>query len=202
MSCHDKSDSLRDVAIDVLSVDRKLDEIFEQYKSEIMGTIYFLYAGSESMSKIAYEKLRKRCSRCYENSRIGNPHAWVFRILYNLAFETVGNSKTKRRKNPGTAHEKESSEIKSDEEAMILTRRKILRDALLNLRFSERAVFLLRQNGGLSYEQIARATGFSEADVRAQMKTAIDALVRASDSFSNGVQKQSVSDSEPNEVKE
>ena len=54
----------------------------------------------------------------------------------------------------------------------------------LDFPFHERAVFLLRQNGGLSYEQIARVTGRSLAEVKTLMKDALFKLVDALERFS------------------
>ena len=51
-----------------------------------------------------------------------------------------------------------------------------LRTALLRLRPEEQEVFLLRQNGGLSYEQIAAATTLPLGTVKTRMRSAIQQL--------------------------
>ena len=51
-----------------------------------------------------------------------------------------------------------------------------LRRALLRLRPEEQEVFLLRQNGGLSYEQIAAAISLPLGTVKTRMRAAIQQL--------------------------
>lgn len=187
LSRHEKTDSDLASEISRLSADRRLDDVFEQYKSELLGTIYFLYSASDSASKLALEKLRKRCSRNYENSRIGDVRSWVFRVLYTLAFESVGNAKPKRRKSIATVELFSAWEGEPDES----NRREqiaYLRSVLLDLSFNERAVFLLRQNGGLTYDEIARTTGLTFEQVRSTMKKTVFRLAGELDTFSRTLQ--------------
>lgn len=51
-----------------------------------------------------------------------------------------------------------------------------LRQAVLRLRPKEQEVFLLRQNGNLTYEQIAEATGMPIGTVKTRMRAAINRL--------------------------
>ena len=51
-----------------------------------------------------------------------------------------------------------------------------LRDALTRLRPEEREVFLLRQNGELTYEQIAEQRGAPVGTVKTQMRAALQKL--------------------------
>ncbi len=183
MSHHEKPTEKFGFASSSLSDDLKLDDVFEQYKSEILGVVYFLYGASESAATLAYEKLRERCSRNYANSKISDLHAWVFRVLYNLAYEAVGNVKPRRHKN-ASGSSPELDGLSSNEEATARARRKFLQEVFLDFPFHERAVFLLRQNGGLSYEQIARVTGRSLAEVKTLMKDALFKLVDALERFS------------------
>lgn len=175
-----------------LSADRKLDVVFEQCRAEIMGTIYFLYSSSESVSKSVYEKLKRRCSRNYANSRIGDLRSWVFRVLYTLAFESVGNVKPKRRKLSKNA---ELTSIVNDtsavpDESLARARSVFLSDVFAELSFVERAVFLLRQNGNLSYVEISRTTGLSLEQVHSLMKKTVLRLAEASDLFSSSLHER------------
>ena len=52
----------------------------------------------------------------------------------------------------------------------------LLRQALMTLRPEEQEVFLLRQNGGLSYPQIAEATALPLGTVKTRMRAAIQRL--------------------------
>ena len=51
-----------------------------------------------------------------------------------------------------------------------------LRKAVLKLRPKEQEVFLLKQNGNLTYEQIAQATGMPLGTVKTRMRAAISNL--------------------------
>ena len=176
-----------------LSVDRKLDDVFEQCKTEIIGTIFFLCASSENASRSVYEKLKGRCSRSYENSRIGDLRSWVFRVLYTLAFESFGNVKPKRRKLSDEAKLASvlKDEVEASDESKDRARATFFKDVFTELTFNERAVFLLRQNGGLSYDEIARTTGLSSEQVRSLMKKTIFRLAEASESFSSSFLRKS-----------
>ena len=54
-----------------------------------------------------------------------------------------------------------------------------LQQAVLQLRAEEQEVFLLRQNGSLTYEQIAEATSIPLGTVKTRMRTAIRQLREA-----------------------
>ena len=62
-------------------------------------------------------------------------------------------------------------QIVEDEESLRRIRR-----ALLDLRPEEKEVFLLRQNGELTYEQIAELRGVPVSTVKTQMRTALEKL--------------------------
>jgi RNA polymerase sigma-70 factor (ECF subfamily) len=51
-----------------------------------------------------------------------------------------------------------------------------LREALMNLRPEEKEVFLLRQNGELTYEQIAELHNRPVGTVKTQMRSALQKL--------------------------
>ena len=51
-----------------------------------------------------------------------------------------------------------------------------LRRAILELREEEKEVFLLRQNGELTYEQIAEMRSCPVSTVKTQMRTALEKL--------------------------
>ena len=53
---------------------------------------------------------------------------------------------------------------------------KRLRKAILDLRLEEKEVFLLRQNGEMTYEQIAEIRRCPVGTVKSQMRTALDKL--------------------------
>ncbi len=52
----------------------------------------------------------------------------------------------------------------------------LIRKALLRLRSEEQAVFLLRQNGELTYEQISESLGIPVGTVKTRMRLALSKL--------------------------
>jgi RNA polymerase sigma-70 factor (ECF subfamily) len=59
------------------------------------------------------------------------------------------------------------------EEQEVLQR---LRQAIMNLRPDEKEVFLLRQNGDLTYDQIAEIRGSPVGTIKTQMRSALQKL--------------------------
>jgi RNA polymerase sigma-70 factor (ECF subfamily) len=53
-----------------------------------------------------------------------------------------------------------------------------LRQAILHLRADEKEVFLLRQNGDLTYDQIAEIRGSPVGTIKTQMRSALQKLRR------------------------
>jgi RNA polymerase sigma-70 factor (ECF subfamily) len=66
-------------------------------------------------------------------------------------------------------------------EAVVVQREQLerMRQAILHLRPEEQEVFLLRQNGTLTYEQIAETMAVPLGTIKARMRTAIHKLQAA-----------------------
>jgi RNA polymerase sigma-70 factor (ECF subfamily) len=105
---------------------------------------------------------------------VQNLRAWIFRVGLNTARD-VQRSGWAKRARPLIAEEvflpaKETSPADTLEDQETIHR---LRQALLDLRPEEREVFLLRQNGELTYEQIAELRDVPVGTVKTQMRTAL-----------------------------
>ena len=108
---------------------------------------------------------------------IHNLRAWIFRVALNAAKDLLRSAWRRRTKSfqgveimeiVSTAeprHEMENQEFLQQ-----------IRQALLDLRPEEKEVFLLRQNGELSYEQIAEISNRSVGTVKIQMRHALQKL--------------------------
>jgi RNA polymerase sigma-70 factor (ECF subfamily) len=70
-----------------------------------------------------------------------------------------------------TGHEATPAQALEDKEAI-----ERLRRAILDLREEEKEVFLLRQNGELTYEQIAEVRCCPVGTVKTQMRSALEKL--------------------------
>jgi RNA polymerase sigma-70 factor, ECF subfamily len=88
--------------------------------------------------------------------------AWVFRIARNLALNRVRDS----RRRPTTTAVFETPTPPTQELATAL------REALATLPAADRAVFLMREAAGLSYEEIAHASDLTVDAVRSRLHRA------------------------------
>ena len=94
--------------------------------------------------------------------------------------EVTGRNAWRRRAKPLAANPVQSetsapSPVEAAERREDLDR---LRGALLELRPEEKAVFLLRQNGDLTYDEIAELRRCPVGTVKTQMRTALQKLRR------------------------
>ncbi len=119
-----------------------------------------------------------RCWRAQQGlSEIRDLRAWIFRVGLNAA-KDLQRSSWRRRVKPllgenimQLADGAAPPQIVEDEESLRRIRR-----ALLDLRPEEKEVFLLRQNGDLTYEQIAQMRQCPIGTVKTQMRSALEKL--------------------------
>jgi RNA polymerase sigma-70 factor (ECF subfamily) len=108
---------------------------------------------------------------------IVNLRAWIFRVGFNTA-KDMQRSAWNRKAKPLKGEEftmvgREPAPGQTLEHKESLDR---LRRAILDLREEEKEVFLLRQNGDLTYEQIAELRQCPVGTVKTQMRSALEKL--------------------------
>src|SRR5438270_5561482 len=152
---------------------------FTDLRDELVSTLWFMLGNPEDAQDIAQEVFL-RCWRAQESlPEIRDLRAWIFRVGLNAA-KDLRRSAWRRRVKPllgedimqladGTA----PAQIVEDQESL-----RRIRQALLDLRPEEKEVFLLRQNGELTYEQIAQMRKCPIGTVKTQMRTALEKLRR------------------------
>jgi RNA polymerase sigma-70 factor (ECF subfamily) len=108
---------------------------------------------------------------------VQNLRAWIFRVGLNAA-KDFQRSAWNRRSRPlpeddlmAPARDESPGQSLEDREAL-----ERLRAAIADLRQEEKEVFLLRQNGNLTYEQIAEVRGAPVGTVKTQMRAALQKL--------------------------
>jgi len=152
---------------------------FNDLRDELISTLVYLLGNRDDAMDAAQEAFLK-CWRARATiDEVQNLRAWVFRVAMNTARDqqrSAWNRRVKpligeelmiagREEAPGVAVE--------DQETLDLLRR-----ALLDLRPEEKEVFLLRQNGNLTYEQIAEIRSAPVGTVKTQMRSALIKLRR------------------------
>lgn len=155
-----------------------LEEAFGRYQDELLGTLYYL-VGNREDAQDAYQEAFVRCWRHRETvPRVANLRAWIFRIALNLGRD-VRSTAWRRRRKPLPEDESVLDARPKDEPEAEYSRREklaVLRRHLLELQAEEQEVFLLRQNGQMSYDEIARTLGVPIGTVATRMRLAVTKL--------------------------
>lgn len=150
---------------------------FNDLRDELVSTLFYLLGNRQDAEDAAQEAFYK-CWRSQAGlPAVQNLRAWIFRVGLNTA-KDMQRSAWHRRSRPFLGDEtmlvdRQEPPGTAMEERETLDR---LRRALLELRQEEKEVFLLRQNGGLTYEQIAEIRQAPVGTVKTQMRSAIQKL--------------------------
>ncbi len=152
---------------------------FNALRADLVSTLYFLLGNHDDAQDAAQDAFLK-CWRSRDSlADVRNVRAWIFRVGLNAA-KDLQRSAWRRRAKPltdagGVEGFVVQTAADSLEEKESLQR---LRDALQRLRPDEQAVFLLRQNGDLTYEEIAEIRRSPVGTVKTQMRAALHKLRR------------------------
>jgi RNA polymerase sigma-70 factor (ECF subfamily) len=151
---------------------------FNDLRDELVSTLWFVLGSREDAHDIAQEAFL-RCWRTQEDvPEIHNLRAWIFRVGLNAA-KDLQRSAWRRRVKPLFGAETMPLSVTSVSPCQSLEEQESveqLRQALLCLRPEEKEVFLLRQNGELTYEQIAELHDRPVGTVKTQMRSALQKL--------------------------
>jgi RNA polymerase sigma-70 factor (ECF subfamily) len=152
---------------------------FNEVRTELVSTLYFLLGNHEDAQDAAQDAFLK-CWRTKDSLlEVRNLRAWIFRVALNAAKDLQRSAWRRRAKplheNAGQDAMFEINPAQSLEEQETLEQ---LRQALVDLRAEEKAVFLLRQNGDLTYEEIAEIRRCPVGTVKTQMRAAMFKLRR------------------------
>jgi RNA polymerase sigma-70 factor (ECF subfamily) len=157
--------------------EQALVRAFNEFRDELISTLMFLLGNRDDAQDAAQEAFLK-CWRSRAGlGDIQNLRAWVFRVGLNAA-KDMQRSAWNRRAKPLMGEETMMATRETSAEAAVENREDLdrLRRAILDLRTEEKEVFLLRQNGGLTYEQIAEIRHSPVGTVKTQMRAALQKL--------------------------
>jgi RNA polymerase sigma-70 factor (ECF subfamily) len=154
----------------------RLEETFVRFQAELLGTLYYLVGNMED----ARDALQETFVKCWRHrdglAEIENLKAWIFQIALNTGRDL--RSSAWRRRRQALPDGEPMPDTDTSPQADLEHREQLarLRDAVRDLRPEEQEVFLLRQNGGLTYEQIAAAINIPPGTVKTRMRLALGKL--------------------------
>lgn len=155
-----------------------LEEAFLRHQDELFGTLRYLVGNADDARDALQEAFLKCWRHRQEVPGVQNLKAWMFRIALNTGRDVRSTAWRRRRQSlhDGEALLPAAEEADGVERSEEVAR---VRTALGELRREEQEVFLLRQNGDLTYEQIAEATGLPVGTVKTRMRLALEKLRKA-----------------------
>ena len=157
--------------------EERLVGAFNELRDELITTLVFVLGNREDAKDAAQDAFIKCWNAREQLPQVINLRAWIFRVCFNTA-KDLQRSAWHRRARPLNA-EQYTMMAKDAGPGSTLERKESidrLRLAILELREEEKEVFLLRQNGDLTYEQIAEMRGCPVSTVKTQMRSALEKL--------------------------
>ena len=154
-----------------------LARTFDELKDELLSTLIYVLGNKDDAQDAAQEAFVKCWNAREQVPEIVNLRAWIFRVIFNTA-KDFQRSAWKRRAR-GLKAEQFTMIAKEPGPGQVLENQESverLRRAILELRAEEKEVFLLRQNGEMTYEQIAELRQCPVGTVKTQMRSALDKL--------------------------
>src|SRR5438132_8577979 len=152
---------------------------FNEIRDELISTLLFVLGNRDDAQDAAQEAFVKCWNARDQLGQVLNLRAWIFRVSFNTA-KDMQRSAWHRRAKPMRGEEftmvgKDPAPGQVLEHKESLER---LRRAIRDLREEEQEVFLLRQNGDLTYEEIAHLRRCPVGTVKTQMRSALEKLRR------------------------
>jgi RNA polymerase sigma-70 factor (ECF subfamily) len=154
-----------------------LVQTFNQLRDELISTLLYVLGNRDDAHDAAQETFIKCWGVRDQLHKILNLRAWIFRVGFNTA-KDMQRSAWNRRVKPlqgenytMVGHEPAPGQVLEHKESV-----ERVRQAIHHLRQEEKEVFLLRQNGDLTYEQIAEIRSCPVGTVKTQMRSALEKL--------------------------
>lgn len=152
---------------------------FNEVRTELVSTLYFFLGNYEDAQDAVQETFLK-CWRTRQGlDKVENLRAWIFRIGLNAARDLQRNAWRRRARSLEGANHMVGNIEAPPVQVLERERRERLRNAIMQLRDEEKEVYLLRQNGDLTYEEIAVLRQAPVGTVKTQMRSALSKLRQA-----------------------
>jgi RNA polymerase sigma-70 factor (ECF subfamily) len=160
-----------------VSSDEAFVRAFNEVRAELVSTLYFVLGNHEDAQDAAQDAFLKCWRSRSQLEEVRNVRAWIFRVGLNAA-KDLQRSAWRRRARPLTDAPILSDATEASPDTCLVEKETLerLRGALVGLRSEEKAIFLLRQNGDLTYEEIAELRRVPVGTVKTQMRAALQKL--------------------------
>lgn len=154
-----------------------LEEAFAALQAELLGMLFYLTGNAED-ARDAYQEAFVRCWKRRDMlGEIVNLRAWIFRVALNLGRDMRATAwRRRRRPLPDDDPMLVPDPAKPQAELERRERLALVQQALAALRPEEQEVFLLRQNGQMTYEDIAVSINIPVGTVKTRMRLALEKL--------------------------
>lgn len=150
---------------------------FNESRDEIVSTLCFILGNREDARDAAQEAFLK-CWRAQASLKeVRNMRAWIFRVAVNVARDHQRSGWYRRSKQfAGEDSMLHGKDIEAQSKFEHKEELDLVRKGIMFLRQDEKEVFLLRQNGELTFEQIAEIRRTPIGTVKTQMRSAVHKL--------------------------
>lgn len=160
-----------------LTCAQRLEAAFTRWQGELVGTLYYVVGNVDDARDAVQDAFIKAWRQQHQVAEVENLKAWIFRIALNTGRDLRESAWRRKRQAlpeddgalPGKGSTPDKALVESEELAL-------LRQAIADLRTEEKEVFLLRQNGELTYEEIAAALSLPVGTVKTRMRLAVTKL--------------------------
>jgi RNA polymerase sigma-70 factor (ECF subfamily) len=154
-----------------------LECAFNEERTRLVSSLYLMLGNYEDALDAAQEAFLK-CWRARDRlNGVGSIRSWIYRVAFNAAKDLQRNAWHRRAKPLSSATALGGDTSPSPIEALQdKETRERLRKAIMGLRPEEKAVYLLRENGELTYEEIAEIRHSPVGTVKTQMRAALQKL--------------------------
>jgi RNA polymerase sigma-70 factor (ECF subfamily) len=156
-----------------ISSQELLVQVFREIESELLGTLYHILGNTDDAQDAIQEAFLRCWKRIDSLAEIQNVKAWVFRIALNISFDFKRSAWQKKRQ-VLSDEDKIVAKVETPETVMAQKEELAqLRQAIAQLEENEKEVFLLRQNGGFPFEQIAQMLEIPLGTAKTRMRRAV-----------------------------
>jgi RNA polymerase sigma-70 factor, ECF subfamily len=156
----------------------RLEGLFSRCQDELLGMLYYFLGSAEDARDALQESFIKCWRRREMLGGIENLRAWVFQVTLNTGRD-MRNSAWHRHRRPLPEAEVIAPPTTDEADRRREEQLALVRRALQSLRSEEQEVFLLRQNGEMTYEEIAQSLKLPVGTVKTRMRLAIGKLREA-----------------------